>query len=71
MRSIRAVNEHDYTALFTALNEAVDILDRNRLPEPAFVAAYDTLRQSRAMLAKVLQPAEEVRAATSDDLAAA
>jgi hypothetical protein len=51
------VNAHDYTSLFASLNEAVEILDRNRTPDPEFIAAYDTLKQSRAMLARVLTQA--------------
>jgi hypothetical protein len=50
------VNDHDYNSLFAALNEAVDILHRNRTPDAAFVAAYDTLKQSRAMIEKAVQP---------------
>ena len=44
------MNDHDYNTLFSALNQAVDILYRNRTPDPEFVAAYDTLKQSRAMI---------------------
>lgn len=45
---------HDHTALFQALNEATDILQRNRTPDPEFIAAFDTLKQARAMLEKTL-----------------
>ena len=48
------MNDHDYNSLFAALNEAAEILHRNRTPDPAFVAAYDTLKQSRAMLEKAI-----------------
>jgi hypothetical protein len=53
-RSERGVNLHDYNSLFAALNQAVEIMYRNRTPDPAFVAAYDTLKQSRAMLEQVV-----------------
>lgn len=49
------VNEHDYNSLFSALNEAVEILQRNRTSDPAFVAACDTLKQSRAMIASAIK----------------
>jgi hypothetical protein len=52
------VNDHDYNSLFSALNQAVEILNRNRTPDPAFIAAYDTLKQSRAMIEQaVIRPA--------------
>ena len=61
------VNEHDYKSLFSALNEAVEVLHRNRMPDPPFIAAFDTLKQSRARLVKVLnqapQPLAELEAA--------
>ena len=47
------MNEHDYHSLIASLNEAVDILHRNRRPDPEFIAAYDTLKQSRAMIEKI------------------
>lgn len=59
------MNDHDYNSLFSSLNQAVEILARNRTSDPAFIAAYDTLKQSRAMLVKVLNatpdPASEAR----------
>lgn len=58
-----AVNTSDYNALLSSLNNAVAILDRHRTPEPDFIAAYDTLKQSRAMIMKIvtqLQPAPSV-----------
>jgi hypothetical protein len=64
------VNDQDYNSLFAALNEATEILHRNRTPDPAFVAAYDTLKQSRAMLEQIVRPASNPAPATSD-LAAA
>lgn len=71
LQSIRRVNEHDYSSLFSSLNQAVEILDRNRTPDPDFIAAYDTLKQSRAMIAKALGKPQEVKAATNVGLAAA
>jgi len=65
------VNEHDYSLLISSLNQAVGILDRNRTPDPAFIAAYDTLKQSRAMILKAVgraqgtQPGTEVVAAAA------
>jgi hypothetical protein len=50
-------------ALFRT-ERAVEILHRNRRPDPAFIAAFDTLKQSCAMLVKVLNQAH----ATSADL---
>lgn len=67
---MRTVNDHDYHSLFAALNEAAAILHRNRTPDPAFVAAYDTLKQSRAMLEKVARPASSAARATHDLVAA-
>lgn len=58
------MNDHDYHSLFASLNQAVEILARNRTPDPAFIAAYDTLKQSRAMLVKVLNAAPDQ---SSDD----
>ena len=52
--AIQTVNEHEYSLLISSLNQAVGILDRNRTPDPAFIAAYDTLKQSRAMILKAL-----------------
>lgn len=48
------MNDHDYNALLSSLNHAVEILHRNRRPDPGFVAAFDTLKQARAMLEKNL-----------------
>jgi hypothetical protein len=69
--SFPTVNEHDYNSLFSSLNEAVEILARNRTSDPAFIAAYDTLKQSRAMLVKVLNsPPESARDLTRELIAA-
>lgn len=48
------MNEHDYNSLLSSLNHAVDILYRNRTPDPRFVAAFDTLKQARAMIEKTV-----------------
>jgi hypothetical protein len=42
------VNQSDYNALLSSLNDAVEILYRNRTPDPEFVAAYDALKVARA-----------------------
>jgi hypothetical protein len=64
------VNDHDYNSLFASLNLAVDILHRNRTPDPAFVAAYDTLKQSRAMIEKVLHQPVAIGRVETVELAA-
>ena len=64
------MNDQDYNSLFAALNEAVAILHRNRTPDPAFIAAYDTLKQSRAMLENVTRPAAGAAAEASNLVAA-
>ncbi len=51
------MNDHDYNALFTSLDDAIDILERNRRADPAYIAAFDTLKQSRARLVKALDSA--------------
>jgi hypothetical protein len=38
----------DYDALISSLNEAVEMLNQHRSPEPDFLAALDTLKQARA-----------------------
>ena len=70
MRVDGRVNHHDYNSLFAALNQAAEILYRNRTPDPEFIAAYDTLKQSRAMLEKVLKPADGKPAGVAVELAA-
>lgn len=69
-RSIFRVNNHDYNTLFASLNLAVDILYRNRTPDPAFIAAYDTLKQSRAMIEKVVHQAVAIERVETVVLAA-
>jgi len=63
------VNDHDQHSLFAALNEAAEILHRNRTPDPAFVAAFDTLKQARAMLETAIRP--PTASSNAGDLAAA
>ena len=65
------MNDHDYNSLFAALNEAADILHRNRTPDPTFVAAFDTLKQSRAMLEKAVVRSEADQASGASTLVAA
>lgn len=65
------VNTHDYHSLFTSLSQAIEILDRNRTPDPDFIAAYDTLKQSRAMLQRALNNAHEGAGLQEQHLAAA
>jgi hypothetical protein len=64
------VNDHDYNTLFSALNQAVDILYRNRTPDPEFVAAYDTLKQSRAMIESAVKRSGNLQAGPAVELAA-
>jgi hypothetical protein len=54
VRSVQPVKTQDHTTLFASLDEAIDTLQRNRTPDPAFIAAFDTLKQARAMLARAL-----------------
>jgi hypothetical protein len=65
------VNDHDHHSLFAALNEAAEILHRNRTPDPAFVAAFDTLKQARAMLENAIRPPATRSHPGAGDLAAA
>jgi hypothetical protein len=52
------VNQQAYNSLLSALDDAVAILDRNRTPDPALIAAFDTLKQARAMVVRAVeQPA--------------
>jgi hypothetical protein len=53
------VNVNDYDLLLASLNNAVEILDANRTADPAFVAAYDTLKQARAMVVEALKMTPE------------
>ena len=55
------MNQEAYNSLLSALNDAVAVLDRNRTPDPALIAAFDTLKQARAMVVRAVeQPAPSV-----------
>ena len=62
---------HDYQNLISALNQAVDILDRNRTPDPRFIAAYDTLKVARAKIERTVASAPADTVPFSLELAAA
>jgi hypothetical protein len=64
------VNANDQHSIFSSLSHAIEILDRNRTPDPDFIAAYDTLKQSRAMLARALTTTQTT-ASISEERAAA
>lgn len=49
------MNPNDYRALLAALDEAIAILDRNRTPDPASIAAFDTLKQARARIVRAME----------------
>lgn len=65
------MNEHDYNSLLSSLNDAIDILHRNRTPDPRFVAAFDTLKQARAMIEATVRPEHPVPASFAYELVAA
>jgi hypothetical protein len=65
------VNEHAYNALLSSLNEAVAILDRNRTPDPALIAAFDTLKQARAMVVRAVEQSTVSQFECYSELAAA
>lgn len=56
------MNEHDYNALLSSLNEAIAVLARHRTPDAASVEAYDTLKLARA---RVLAAVNEMRTPSS------
>lgn len=59
------MNQTDRHALLASLDEAVAILDRNRTPDPTLIAAYDTLKQARARIVRVLdRSADEAETAS-------
>lgn len=60
------MNETDYNALLSSLNDAVAILARYRTPDPASVEAYDTLKIARA---RVIAAVEQTQAAAPEDAA--
>lgn len=59
----------DYHALFSSLNDAIEILNEHRSPDPDFVAALDSLKQARARIARVMS--QPVAPVVSRDYAAA
>lgn len=65
------MNQHDYDCLLAALNDAVAILARNRTPDPSSVAAYDTLKQARAMIVATVDPNRVTHATLEPELVAA
>ena len=64
------VNTSDYTSVFSALDDAVGLLEHHRRSDPDFIAALDTLKQARAMLAKALSQSESAPAAVELEVAA-
>ena len=64
------MNAHDYNSLLSSLNNAVEILHRNRKPDPRFQAAFDTLKQARAMIERNVEQAP-IAASFEVELAAA
>lgn len=65
------MNPHDYHSLISSLNQAIEILDRNRTPDPRFVAAYDTLKVARARIERTVAPAASAPVPFPVELAAA
>jgi hypothetical protein len=51
------VNDNDYNSLVSSLDNAVDILSRNRTPDPDLIIAFDTLKQARAKVVRALEKA--------------
>jgi hypothetical protein len=49
------VNNQDYNTLLSSLNNAVDILATHRTSDPAMIAAFDTLKQARAMVRQLVE----------------
>ena len=65
------MSQPDYDCLLAALNDAVAILARNRTPDPSSVAAYDTLKQARAMVVATLEQSHSAASAFAPELVAA
>lgn len=65
------MNAQDHHALFASLDAALALLERHRTPDPAFVIAYDTLKQSRARLVQILRPTAATPAPADRDSVAA
>jgi hypothetical protein len=63
------MNLQEQDTLFSSLDCAIETLERNRLPDPRFVAAFDHVKQARAMLVRVMResaagsPPADLRAA--------
>lgn len=55
------MSEQAYQSLLSSLDQAVEILARHRTPDPAMIAAFDTLKQARA---KVVRAVREVSVET-------
>lgn len=51
---IPAMSEQTYQSLLSSLDQAVDILARHRTPDPAMIAAFDTLKQARAKIVRAI-----------------
>lgn len=49
------MSQQAYDSLLNSLNSAIETLDRNRTPDPAMIAAFDTLKQARAMIVRALE----------------
>ena len=49
------MNSEAYTSLLSALNQAVEILERNRTPNPELIATFDTIKQARAMAIRAVE----------------
>ena len=49
------MNSEAYTSLLSALNQAVEILERNRTPNPELIATFDTIKQARAMIIRAVE----------------
>jgi hypothetical protein len=49
------MNQTDYLTLLASLDQSLAILDRNRTPDPAMIAAYDTLKQARARVVRAVE----------------
>jgi hypothetical protein len=68
---VTGVNDSDYNDLLSSLNDAVEILYRNRTPDPAFVAAYDALKVARAKVVGAALQAHAAASTVREELAAA
>jgi hypothetical protein len=51
------MSEQAYQPLLSSLDEAVEILSCHRTPDPAMIAAFDTLKQARAKIVGAIQDA--------------